>query len=47
MASSFLGIEIISSVSSGIGVILAVPLTTLTCALIYGSKSEKAPGAAS
>lgn len=41
MASSFLGIEIISSVSSGIGVILAVPLTTLTCALIYGRKAPK------
>ena len=41
MSSSFLGIEIISSISSGIGVILAVPLTTLTCALIYGGRKEK------
>lgn len=41
MSSSFLGIEIISSISSGIGVILAVPLTTLTCALIYGGCKEK------
>lgn len=42
MSSSFLGIEIISSVASAIGVILAVPLTTLTCAVIYGRKKEAA-----
>lgn len=40
MSSSFLGIEIISSVSSGIGVILAVPLTTAVCAWIYGARTK-------
>ena len=38
MSSSFLAIEIVSSVASAIGVILAVPLTTLCCALIYGKQ---------
>ena len=38
MSSSYMGIEIISSVSSAVGVILAVPLTTLASALIYGRK---------
>lgn len=38
MSSSYIGIEIISSVSSAIGVILAVPLTALTSALLYGKK---------
>ncbi len=40
MSSSYLSIELISSVSSAIGVILAVPLTTLICALIFGHKKE-------
>ena len=39
MSSSFLAIEIVSSVASAIGVILAVPLTTLCCAWIYGAKT--------
>lgn len=39
MSSSYIGIEIISSVSSAIGVILAVPLTALASALLYGRKS--------
>ena len=43
MSSSFLAIELISAISSGIGVILAVPLTTLTCALIYGKKETQLP----
>ena len=36
MSSSYLGIEIISGVSSAIGVILAVPVTALVSALVYG-----------
>lgn len=39
MSSSYLGIEIISSVSSAIGVILAVPLTAVACALLLGRKT--------
>ena len=42
MSSSYMGIEVISSVSSAVGVILAVPLTALTCAIIYG-RSQTAP----
>ena len=38
MPSSYIAIEVIGSVASAIGVILAVPLTALTCALIYGGK---------
>lgn len=38
MSSSYLGIEIISSVSSAIGVILAVPVTALVSALVYGRR---------
>ncbi len=44
MSSSYMGIEVISSVSSAVGVILAVPLTALTCAVIYG-RSRTAPTA--
>lgn len=43
MSSSYIGIEIISSVSSAIGVILAVPLTALASALLYGKKHTAAP----
>lgn len=43
MSSSYIGIEIISSVSSAIGVILAVPLTALASALLYGKKRTSAP----
>lgn len=42
MSSSYIGIEIISSVSSAIGVILAVPLTALASALLYGKKRTTA-----
>ena len=42
MSSSYMGIEVISSGSSAVGVILAVPLTALTCAIIYG-RSQTAP----
>ena len=41
MSSSYIGIEIISSVSSAIGVILAVPLTALASALLYGKKLHR------
>ena len=43
MSSSYIGMEIISSVSSAIGVILAVPLTALASALLYGKKRTSAP----
>ena len=46
MSSSYMGIEVISSVSSAVGVILAVPLTALTSAVIYG-RSHGAPSPAS
>lgn len=42
MSSSYIGIEIISSISSAIGVILAVPLTALASALLYGKKRTTA-----
>lgn len=41
MASSYIGIEVISSVSSAIGVILAVPLTNLVGSIVYSAKREK------
>ena len=42
MPSSYIAIEVIGSVASAIGVILAVPLTALTCALVYGGREVKA-----
>lgn len=42
MASSYIGIEVISSVSSAIGVILAVPLTNLAGSIIYAHRSKDA-----
>ena len=42
MPSSYIAIEVIGSVASAIGVILAVPLTALTCALVYGGREMKA-----
>ncbi len=36
VSSSFMAIELVSSVASAVGVILAVPLTTLAGAVIYG-----------
>lgn len=42
MASSYIGIELISSVSSAIGVILAVPLTNLVGAIIYAHRGKDA-----
>lgn len=41
ISSSFVAIELVSSVASAIGVILAVPITTLTAALIFGRGSER------
>lgn len=41
MSSSYIGIEVISSVSSAIGVILAVPLTNLVGSFVYSAKKEK------
>lgn len=41
MSSSYIGIEVISSVSSAIGVILAVPLTNLVGSIVYSAKKEK------
>lgn len=41
MSSSYIGIEVISSVSSAIGVILAVPVTNLVGALLYGAKKQE------
>ena len=37
VSSSFMAIEVVSSVASAMGVILAVPLTTLAGAMIYGN----------
>lgn len=42
MSSSYIGIELISSVSSAMGVILAIPLTTIAGALLYGRKGKSA-----
>lgn len=41
ISSSFVAIEVVSSVASAVGVILAVPLTTLAGAFFYGKKTEK------
>lgn len=38
VSSSFVAVEVVSSVASAMGVILAVPLTTLAGAVIYGNK---------
>ena len=42
MASSYIAIELISSVSSAIGVILAVPLTNAAGALLYTARAKNA-----
>ena len=42
MASSYIAIELISSVSSAIGVILAVPLTNAAGALLYSARAKNA-----
>lgn len=42
MASSYIGIEVISSISSAIGVILAVPLTNIICAFIFAHRRKEA-----
>ncbi|MBR4309266.1 MAG: YibE/F family protein [Oscillospiraceae bacterium] len=40
LSSSFLAMEVLSSVASAMGVILAVPLTTALAALLYGKKKQ-------
>ena len=42
MASSYIAIDLISSVSSAIGVILAVPLTNAAGALLYSARAKNA-----
>ncbi len=41
VSSSFMAIEVVSSVASAMGVILAVPLTTFAGAVIYGVGTKK------
>ncbi len=41
LSSAYISLEAISGVASSIGVMLAVPLTALTCAVAYGKKKEK------
>ena len=38
MSSSFLAVELISALSSSIGVVLCVPLTAAIGAFVYGAK---------
>ena len=40
LSSAYLSLEAISGIASSIGVMLAVPLTALICALAYGKKGE-------
>ncbi|MBR6825156.1 MAG: YibE/F family protein, partial [Oscillospiraceae bacterium] len=40
ISSSFVAVEVVSSVASAVGVILAVPLTTLAGAMIYGTMGK-------
>lgn len=42
MSSSYMGIEIVSGISSAIGVVLSVPVTCLVGALLFGSKKREA-----
>lgn len=41
ISSSFMAIEVVSSIASAMGVILAVPLTTFAGAVIYGTGTKK------
>ncbi len=41
VSSSFVAVEVVSSVASAIGVILAVPLTTVAGAVIYGREGTR------
>lgn len=41
ISSSFVAVEVVSSVASAMGVILAVPLTTLAGAVIYGRETVR------
>ena len=40
MSSPYLSIEVVSGVSSSIGVILSIPLTALICAVFYTKKRK-------
>ena len=40
LTSAYFSVELISAVSSSIGVILAVPLTALIAAFFFGKKTE-------
>lgn len=40
MSSAFMGLEAVSALASSIGVMLAVPLTALICALAYGKEGR-------
>jgi uncharacterized membrane protein len=40
ISSPYLSIEVVSSISSSIGVILSIPLTALICALAYTPKRK-------
>ena len=40
LSSNFLAMEVLSSIASAMGVILAVPLTTAMAALVYGKEKE-------
>ena len=44
ISSSFIAVEVVSSVASAMGVILAVPLTTFAGAMIYGGEMEETMG---
>ena len=40
LSSAYFSVELISALSSSIGVVLTVPLTALICSLVYGSRSK-------
>ncbi len=40
LSSNYFAVELISALSSSIGVVLAVPLTALICSLVYGSRAK-------
>lgn len=44
LSSAYLSLEVVSGVSSSVGVILSVPITALICAALYARKGEKHAG---
>ena len=40
LSSNYFAVELISALSSSIGVVLAVPLTAMICSLVYGSRAK-------